>query len=246
MMLVGVGGCNWADWMVQFSEGVSAEFRFEFMTAELFPAQGVLPTPEEMALLAELVPAGFKFAAHLPHSVIHGRGTDQLAAFAARLEPLADAGKLGCVLAVLPAAVDNRPEHKDFLLRVRDGLDGWPLAVEFGHKSWIVQGTEGWLREKGLCFCCVDQPRRPELVQPVLWVTGPVACARFCGRNYDDWDDPLRRHDYRYDALELAEWLPKLEEMRANAPLALVYFATTPLAQAVELARMLQRMLQPV
>ncbi len=75
------------------------------------------------------------------------------------------------------------------------------------------------------------------------WVTGQVAVVRFYGRNVIGWEargDRETRYDYGYNLLELAEWLPKIEEMAARATMTLALFHTFPRGQAVEAARQLQ------
>jgi uncharacterized protein YecE (DUF72 family) len=170
-----------------------------------------------------LVPESFRWVLRLPRSLTHGRELSPALAF--DLASLAETGRLACLLAPFPLDFSNRPENQRFLQRLQSWAGELPLAVQFLNKEWIVEGMEAWLRTIGLCYCAVDLPRLPGLTQPVAWVTGPVAMVRLCGRDAAYWQtNPDRGPDqeYVYDLLELAEWLPKIEEMSALAPLTLV------------------------
>ncbi len=248
MILLGTSGYAFPDWEgVYYPAGTEPQdflpiYARDFDTTELASSD----TSLDLGQLADQTPEKFLFSVHLPQSLTHQEELSELVGFVDALRPLVERDKLACVLAAMPPGFANRPENKDFLRQVRAKLGDLPMVVEFSSKDWIVEGTEGWLRENGLCYCCVDQPRLPELVQPVLWATGPVGCVRFHGRNYQDWDsnDPQLEHDYSYDLMELAEWLPKIEDLAAATQLTLIYMANTPRAQAVEAARAMRRMLQ--
>jgi uncharacterized protein YecE (DUF72 family) len=250
MILIGTSGYAFSDWVGPFyPAGTLAEeylsfYSQEFQTTEI-GLTGELSTGEALGELLLQVPAGFQFVVHLLPAVTHLRDLSGVPAFVKTIQPLVQANCLGAALAQFPCGFDKQPENQTFLLQLREALDELPLVVEFPHKDWIVEGMENWLREKGIGFVCVDQPRLQDLVQPIAWATGPVACVRFHGRNYQGWEaaDPTVRYDYSYDMLDLAEWLPKIEELDAKADLVLVLMNNLVRAQAVEAARAMGRML---
>jgi uncharacterized protein YecE (DUF72 family) len=81
---------------------------------------------------------------------------------------------------------------------------------------------------------------------PVAVATGPVAYVRFHGRNAAKWyqhEEAWERYNYAYATAELREWVPKLRQLDAAAPLTLVYFNNHFGGQAVKGARDLGQLL---
>ena len=109
----------------------------------------------------------------------------QIEQFTDALAPLIDAEKFACVLAQFPHSFHANQTNRDYLRRVREGFGDLPVVVELGSRDWISERTFDELRALNFGFCCVDQPRFRSLVPPVAVVTGPVAYARFHGRNYE-------------------------------------------------------------
>jgi uncharacterized protein YecE (DUF72 family) len=222
-----------------------AAYADEFGMVELASTRQRQPEAGETALLRGRVPATYRFSALVHESLVRGE-LAQADRFREGLRPLVESGQLACVVASFGAEFENCEENRDHVTRLRDALAGVQLAVEFTRGSWIAEGMAKWLRANGVCFCCVDLPRLPGFVQPVSWVTGPIAYVRFHGRNLAAWQGGAAeggRRAYRYDPLELAEWLPKIEEMDKSAPLTLLCLCNTPHAESVESARILRRML---
>ncbi len=120
------------------------------------------------------------------------------------------------------------------------------MVVEFRNAAWVNQPTFDLLRSLGLGFCSVDEPRLRGLVPPVAVATDPLAYVRFHGRNAAKWyqhQEAWERYDYVYTEDELREWVPKLWELDATAPLTLVYFNNHFGGQAVRGARDLGQLL---
>ena len=164
----------------------------------------------------------------------------------AALQPLAEAGKLACVLAQFPYSFHPTPDNRAYLGWLRDGLGDLPAVIELRHADWVTPATFELLRSLGLGFCCVDEPRLRGLLPPVAVATGPVAYVRFHGRNAAKWynhDQAWERYNYTYTAAELQEWAPKIRTLDAEAALTLVYFNNHYVGQAVKGARDLGQLL---
>ena len=142
------------------------------------------------------------------------------------LEPLRKTGKLGAILLQYPEWFPIGHKNKEEILRARELLPDDRLAVEFRNHTWMEERnraeTLAFLREHGLSYVSVDEPQGfPSSIPPVAAVTAPLAIVRFHGRNTENWKKPgltaAERFDYLYTKPELAEWLPKIERMQAEA-----------------------------
>jgi uncharacterized protein YecE (DUF72 family) len=109
---------------------------------------------------------------------------------------------------------------------MRDGFAELPVVVEFRESAWVSDSTFELLRALDMGFCCVDEPELRGLMPPVAVATSDTAYVRFHGRNASQWWDhehAWQRYDYTYSEEELQDWIPRLHELDAAAPLTLVY-----------------------
>jgi len=148
------------------------------------------------------------------------------ARFLHAIGPLHAAGRLGGVLLQYPRwfgpSAANRRRIADDVTR----LDGVRAFVELRHARWLddddCEGTLGLLEELGAAFVCVDEPAGfPSSVPAVQAATADVAVVRFHGRNAGTWEasttTAAERFRYRYRRDELAEWLPRLDDLASSA-----------------------------
>jgi uncharacterized protein YecE (DUF72 family) len=253
-VLIGTSGFSYKDWVgpvypddLPKQEWLSF-YAGEFKTCELNFSYYRIPDARTLAAMADKVPEGFLFAIKAYQGITHEREEPgpQMAQFTQALTPLIDADKFACVLAQFPHSFHANPANRDYLRRVREGFDDLPVVVEFRSRGWITDQTFDDLRALDFGFCCVDQPRFDSLVPPVAVATGPVAYVRFHGRNYSKWwqhDEAWERYNYSYGDEELMEWVPKIHQLDAEAPLTLVYMNNHWQGQAVGTARQLQALL---
>ena len=153
---------------------------------------------------------------------------------------------LGCVLAQFPWSFKHTPENERFLETVRDELPDLPVVVEFRNAAWIRDETFDRLRDLGLGCCCVDEPRLHGLVPPFAVATAPVGYVRFHGRNAAKWwrhEHAWERYDYLYSQEELAEWVPRIREIAAQAEKTYVFFNNHYEGKAGQNARQLAELL---
>jgi uncharacterized protein YecE (DUF72 family) len=159
----------------------------------------------------EFIVKAHKAFSHEPDKV-----SEVLQPFKESLQPLIDAGKLGCVLVQFPQRFHNTPENRDHLQKVVDWLGDFPLVVEFRHISWVHESVFDFLKQLGVGFVCVDEPKLPGLMPPVTVATSPIGYVRFHGRNAEKWhhhEHAWERYDYLYSEDELREWIPKLKQL---------------------------------
>jgi uncharacterized protein YecE (DUF72 family) len=169
--------------------------------------------------------SGFKFTAKLWQRFTHEReaawSTDEVTLAQEGLKPLADAGKLGCVLVQFPWSFKRTPESREWLEDLVGAFSAFPLAVEVRHSSWNVPEFYASLAEHGVGVVNIDQPVFKNSITPSGRVTAGVGYVRLHGRNYENWfrDDaePHERYDYLYSASELAPWLERIHQVAARA-----------------------------
>lgn len=194
---------------------------------------------------------GFLFSAKLYRGFTHERNAtvEDGKAVRAAMEPLADAGRLGCVLVQLPMSFHATPENRGVLEKIFEGFSAFPLVVEFRHFSWDTPETIRFLEDAGIGVANIDQPRLKGNLPATAHVTGPVAYYRFHGRNAAKWFGPdtsnEERYDYLYSERELEPWIERIREGAARRPEANAFavmnnhFRGQAVANALQLQQML-------
>ena len=257
MILVGTAGFSYPDWRgVFYPEGMHerdflTHYSKQFPFVELDFTYYAQPRARTLAAMAKKVPEGFKFTvkAHksLTHEISEGQETNkEFETFLEGISPLVQSGRLGCVLAQFPWSFKPSPENREYLGSLKQRLAGLPTVVEFRNRAWAQEDTFELLRQCGLGFCCVDEPRLPSLFPPVAVATGPTGYVRFHGRNAEKWfkhEQAWERYDYMYSEQELLEWVPRLRDMETKTEETYVAYNNCHRGQAALNARMLQELL---
>jgi uncharacterized protein YecE (DUF72 family) len=167
----------------------------------------------------------FRFTAKLWQRFTHERESawtaGEVALAQEGLKPLADAGRLGCVLAQFPWSFKRTVESREWLDDVLSAFAEFPLAVEVRHGSWNVPEFYASLAERGVGVVNIDQPIFRHSMPPGSQVTAPIGYVRLHGRNYENWfredAEPHERYDYLYSAGELQPWLDRIHEVAQRA-----------------------------
>jgi len=236
-MSILVGTCNWSDHTNFYPPGLKPGDRLGYY-ARHFPVVEVdstfyrLQPAHYFARWAERTPPGFAFNVKAYRELTwHDREKEPEAStfeeFTRTLQPLRDAGKLRAVHFQFPPWYVCSPKNRDYILTARDFFPEDTFAVEFRHRSWLTpenrEATLGLLRDNQLTYTVVDEPQIGSgSVPPVVAVTNPdLAIVRFHGRNRETWykrgETSGDRFDYLYKQEELAEWLPAVRQMAAQA-----------------------------
>lgn len=237
----------------------------EFDTVELNATFYQLPALKSLEGMVRRTPPGFSFVVKAHQALTHQRGKpaeEMLPSFKMALRPFADGGKLGGVLLQFPYSFKANPDNSKYVRELAERITEAPVIAEFRHKGWFVPDGIAWLRKHAISLCCVDEPELPNLPPAVAEVTGPVAYARFHGRNKSAWWSPVapdpakpighegsggrsagERYRYLYRKDELEGWVPKLRRMSSEAKDIFAFFNNHPDGHAVRNARDLKALL---
>jgi uncharacterized protein YecE (DUF72 family) len=179
---------------------------------------------------AQRTPPEFVFhvKAHKSMTFHEGEPTDEaFEEFRAAVRPLELSGKLRGVLLQYHPRFTKSAEALAELERAPERLAPLVPLIEFRHRSWMEPGeredTVAFLERTGLAYVSLDTPmtRASNVVARHAVATHRVAYVRFHGRNEKTWnikaEKSSERFNWMYEAEELAEWVPKLGHLAAEA-----------------------------
>jgi uncharacterized protein YecE (DUF72 family) len=253
---VGTAGFSYSDWKGNFYQPTTRqssmleEYARHFPVVEVNSTYYAIPEPERINSMAKRTPPRFQFNVKANREMTHeiGNGKKVFEDFRRAIRPLEDHGKLGCVLAQFPWAFKNSEQNRRYLQKLAERLSGLDTVVEFRNASWETDETLDLLSSLGLGYCCVDEPRLKGLPSPRVALTSRIAYVRMHGRNADNWwaqgRESWERYDYLYSEEELAEWLPRIEDLSDNSDRVYVIFNNHYKGQAPTNARTFEQMLR--
>ncbi|OFX15141.1 MAG: hypothetical protein A2Z18_07255 [Armatimonadetes bacterium RBG_16_58_9] len=254
MTYIGTSGFSYDDWKGRFypekmaKKDMLAYYARQFNTVEINATYYTIPGAASFASMDRNTPDDFQFVvkAHKDMTHVESPDEDTFDAFLGAIKPLADAGKLGCVLAQYPWSFKRTPENDNRLRQFKDRVGDLPAVVEFRNVEWVNDETFEMLRSLNLGFCSVDEPRLKGLMPPVAVATSDIGYVRFHGRNAKKWwhhDQPHERYDYLYSQDELVEWVPKVDKINAETRATYLFFNNHFQGKSAQNARMFARML---
>lgn len=261
-IILGTSGYQYKDWIGSFyPEGTKpadmlAAYAEHFGGVELNFTYYGLPKAENMARMAAVTPAGFRFIVKAHKTTTHENSVADVKALLEGLAPVAEAGKLSGILCQFPWAFKNRVDARRYLAQVADefgkaseglGLAGEVIVfVEFRHASWMKKPVFDFLSKLGLSYVSVDEPDLPGLLPREGRLTGEIGYLRFHSRSKENWwgRGGKARYDYDYSDEEIAEWLPALRDMAERAKKIFVFFNNCHRGQAAKNAESMRGILR--
>ena len=204
---VGCSGWNYQDWReVFYPRHLPAARRLQhyaesFETVEVNATFYRLPTAKAAAGWANATPEHFVFSVKASRYLTHVKRlrevVDGWRRLAERIEPLAEAGKLGPILWQLPG---NFHRDDDRLESALTALPSGRHCFEFRHASWFVPEVEELLRVHDAALVIGDEPTRDYQThaRTAAWTYVRFHCGRGKDGNYtpsqlDEWSARLRR-----------------------------------------------------
>ena len=165
----------------------------------------------------------FRFTAKLFHAFTHERKPAPLdeKEFKDGVSGLAEANRLGALLAQFPWSFKNDAENRQYLVDLRRRFAEYPLVLEVRHSSWMEEEVLELLTELDVAICNIDQPLFKRSIRPSALVTAAVGYVRLHGRNYNSWfsktADVRERYDHLYSLDELEPWVTRSKQIAEQA-----------------------------
>ena len=194
---------------------------------------------------------GFMFTLKLHKKFTHereGLSSEDEIVFKKGIDPIHDAGRLGCILVQFPWSFKYLPSSRGYLAELVEKFREYPLVIEVRNASWDNDELYSFLEEKGVGFCNIDQPLLWRQLRPSERATSPVGYVRLHGQNIENWfkEDAGRdqRYNYLYGMDELDPWVKRIRAIADQAPNTYVVTNNHYRGQAVVNALQLQFLLR--
>ena len=197
------------------------------------------PNPGYVYDWARRVPKGFLFTVKLWQKFTHPKmykeatGEDAVISqedidlFKQSIEPLAQYGKLGALLAQFPPSFKNDNFGKQILVAVIKTFNTYRLAIELRHRSWSDdENTTRLLRENNIAWVQIDEPRFQSSIAAEVPLTADMTYFRFHGRNAEMWwkEDSETRYKYLYPKEQIDELAEKVRNASEKTELLFAQF----------------------
>ena len=232
------GEGTWTGYFYPSSKIVELEYYSQFFnTVEINSSFYRPPDPGYVYNWVRRVPEGFLFSVKLWQKFTHPRmyqdstGNEAVIAqsdvdrFNRSIEPLAESGKLGALLAQFPPSFKNDAYGRQILNAVIKTFNQYRLAVELRHRSWSDDdNAASLLKEYNVAWVQIDEPKFHTSVALEVPLTANMAYFRFHGRNAEMWwrGDSETRYKYLYSTEEIDELANRVNS--AGDRLIVAYF----------------------
>jgi uncharacterized protein YecE (DUF72 family) len=213
-----------------------------FDTVEVNSSFYRVPSIETTKAWARRTPKDFDFSLKLyqkfthPEMFLKATGGDpadldrrDVDEFRAAIDPLAEAGKLGALLAQFPASFKNEPPSLAYLEWLLRAFRTYSLAVELRHRSFSEDPEDAMrlLGDYGAALVQIDEPKfRDSIRQDRHANVKTLYYMRLHGRNAASWwkhEKSEDRYNYLYSASELEPIVDDVEEASRETKKTYVY-----------------------
>jgi uncharacterized protein YecE (DUF72 family) len=207
-LYAGTSGWAYPTWKPGFyPAGIPAKQFLEFYSSQLTSVEvnytfRTLPTAKMLEGWLATTPAHFRFSFKAPQRITHFRRLydceADVAQLLAVLEPVRAAGKLGLLLFQLPPNFKVDAERLSAFLAISAlQVGSTPIAFEFRHESWFVEGIYAILRQHNAALCIAESD---DLATPEVHTAPTHTCYRL-RRNGGYTDAELDAFATRFAAL---------------------------------------------
>ena len=222
-LFFGCSGWSYNEWVGPFYKDAKksklSAYSDVFKTAEINSTFYAYPKAGLVQGWLRYSPKEFVFSAKIPGQITHDKELevkkgleDDLNHFFALMDPLSEAGKLGCFLIQLPPRLRFEPSKVEEFYALLP--DKYKFAVEFRNKTWLNDRSIELLRKYSITYTIIDEP----LLPPDIYITADFTYFRWHGHGKDPW------YNYLYTESELKEWIPKIREVQESVGEVYGYF----------------------
>ena len=205
---------------------------------------------------ADRTPRDFEFSLKLYRKFTHPElpgvpqmDNPEIDAYRLGIEPLANAGKIGVLLAQFPPSFKQTAESQDYLDALLARFHDYAVAVELRHRSWSddFDATLSLLNARGAALTQIDEPKfKVSIRQNQLPNITSFYYMRLHGRNAAQWwkhDKSEDRYNYLYSADELKPIAETADAARRLVKKFYLYFNNHYSAKGVVNAVMIKNQL---
>jgi uncharacterized protein YecE (DUF72 family) len=233
-----------------------------FDTVEINSSFYRVPTPDTTGDWAKRTPANFEFSLKLYQKFTHPEmfqkasgkdpwnlGDKDVDEFRRALDPLANAGKLGALLAQFPASFKNEPDSRAYLEWLLEQFKAYQVAVELRHRTWSDDPRETlkMLEAADAAWTQIDEPKfKLSIRQDLRPNVGAFYYLRLHGRNAKNWwkhEKSEDRYNYLYTSEELEPIVEAVEDASRKVRKAYLYANNHFSAKSVANAAILKHQL---
>ncbi len=244
-IFIGTSGYSYDDWIGPFyPEKIKKPQMIEFYQrffpcVELNYTYYAMPAARTLFQIRQKAPK-MKFSVKAHQSITHDRDEDiqQWKSFANALEPLTETNQLSTLLFQFPYSFHRSQESLDYIFRIGEYFEQFPIMMEFRHAGWFTQSVYEMLKKNKIGICSVDAPRLKGLTNNVVLATTRQGYYRLHGRNAENWftGDNVTRYDYTYQKSEIEEIANNIITLQNQTDEVFVYANNHPRGQAIEAA----------
>jgi uncharacterized protein YecE (DUF72 family) len=210
-----------------------------FNTVEINSSFYRPPSPGMATNWVKKTPDGFLFTVKLWQKFTHPKmyqaatgeaaaiSTEDIDLFRSGIEPLAQVGKLGALLAQFPPSFINNGSSQQILGTIVRTFGEYRLAVELRHRSWSDDNNiPNVLKGNNVAWVQIDEPKFQFSIAPEVPLTSDVAYFRFHGRNAEMWwkGNVETRYKYLYTLEEINELAGKVKTVSQKTHLTFAFF----------------------
>jgi uncharacterized protein YecE (DUF72 family) len=251
---IGTSGYSYDDWRgafypPQIQKSDMLEFYCQhFQTVELNATYYIIPSSQTFQRLAQKTPQNFEFIIKTNQETTHRRqeNSSALGKLLDSIQPLIEANKFHGFLAQFPYSFKNSETNRKYLVQTKSLVQDHTLFVEFRNFTWLNPQVPDFLRENGIGYVNVDEPKLRGLLPAQNFVTNEIGYIRLHGRNEKSWWDGKgsERYDYEYKEDELKEWLIHISNILKKTFKTYIFFNNHPTGKAVKNAQQMIKLLK--
>ena len=273
-ILIGTSGYDYPEWKgVFYPEKIARKdfllfYSTKFNALELNSTFYSMPTFERMERFIKRSEGRVNFSVKAHRLLTHEISSlwkTEAQVFKNALKLMNQKNLLSSILFQFPQSFHYNIDNRFYLSYLLDEFEGFPVAVEFRNKQWILDSVFEGLAKKNAAFVYCDMPdlkhlpafyfeSKEFLEQNCTKIFGNMAYLRLHGRNADSWyastanekndKNGSARYEYFYSDEELFSFVPIVKFIKNADKRCQIFFNNHPKGYGAQNALKLKEMLQ--